>query len=326
MYTMTKNKEALKDDFYDATYDGRLEDVKRLSTFFQGDCNILAIALIMSCRDGHLNVVKWLIEHTAVDINYKIEWTPLTVACAFEKNDIVNYLLKTQSANLNLTDNDGRTPLTWTCIKFCLISSELLLHHSRDLDTNVADIYGNTSLHYAVWYIKPKDHNTELHRACVKGEIAAVFELVRNRDRLINWQNNDGNTPLHLACIYGHRKIVECLMFAGANETISNDWGETPAQQAKSRNQRQILGLLDRESLWKAIINRKVLLIRMSRIAFAMLLIKKLLLKRKLCKKLLLKRRLFNKLLLKRKLYNKLSLKRRLRTNYNYIITKSNTG
>lgn len=41
-----------------------------------------------------------------------------------------------------------------------------------------------------------------------------------------------GDTPLHAACIYGNSEIVKLLMCAGADDTLANINGETPAHAA----------------------------------------------------------------------------------------------
>ena len=56
---------------------GHLEDVIELSA----ECNneLLGEALIKSCVGGHLSIVEWLVEHTAVDVNYKGKYTTMAV-------------------------------------------------------------------------------------------------------------------------------------------------------------------------------------------------------------------------------------------------------
>ena len=49
---------------------GQLKDVIELSTKFSDDVKLLSETLIWSCLEGHLDVVKWMVEHTAADVNY----------------------------------------------------------------------------------------------------------------------------------------------------------------------------------------------------------------------------------------------------------------
>ena len=74
---------------------GQLKDVIKLSTKFSDDVKLLSETLIESCCDGHLDVVKWMVEHTAADVNYTgvirrtrgeevdLYYTPLTAACTY---------------------------------------------------------------------------------------------------------------------------------------------------------------------------------------------------------------------------------------------------
>lgn len=74
----------------------------------------------------------------------------------------------------------------------------------------------------------------------------------------VNIQNNSGDTPLHKACEHGHSNIVETLMLVGADETISNDDGETPAQVAACMEHGKLLQLLTRDSLWLGFLKRRM--------------------------------------------------------------------
>ena len=85
--------------FFNAAQNGRLEEVIELSSKFSNDVKVLSKALIESCINGHLDVVKWLGGHTAADVNYnkRVLWSPLTAACFKDHLDrpIVKYLVET---------------------------------------------------------------------------------------------------------------------------------------------------------------------------------------------------------------------------------------
>ena len=69
-----------------------------------------------SCWSGHQDVVKWLVEHTAADVNYnKDRLTPRTAAFYYDHLDIVKYILETSYADVNLPNKSGDTSLTWAC-------------------------------------------------------------------------------------------------------------------------------------------------------------------------------------------------------------------
>ena len=244
---------------------GQLEDVIKLSTKFSDDVKLLSETLIWSSYEGHLDVVKWMVEHTAADVNYTgvirttTTWeeevdgyyTPLTAACAYKHLDVLKYLVETSRVDVNLPENSkwGFTPLIRACGSYSMSLSMYLLSEVSDLDVNIADNIGNTALHYAVSCSKD-DGYTQLHKACVKGDVTEVMRLVNVDDPMINAQSNGGYTPLHFACQLGHSDIVKTLMLAGADETITDNLWLTPAQMAELFRHPELLKLLDRQTLW----------------------------------------------------------------------------
>ena len=246
--------------FLDAAKDGQLKEVIKLSSKFNNDMKVLSQALIRSCREGHLDVVKWLCEHTVADVNYTnmevwLKYTPLTAACARNHWDVVKYLVKRRHAIVNSHDSYGFKPLTLVCYHASMSMSMYLLREVSNLDVNIADNAGNTALHLAVW--RSKDNYTDLLEACRVNDVTEVVILVLKESQKINVQDNDGNTPLHIACSYGHIDIVQILMLTEADETITNDKGETPEQVAESEGHSELLELLDRVSLWKVMQKNK---------------------------------------------------------------------
>ena len=76
-----------------AEYNGRSKEAIELSSEFSNDVKMLSKAVIGSCWKGRLNVVKWLKEYTAADVNCnnsEVLWgyTPLRVACESNLFDI----------------------------------------------------------------------------------------------------------------------------------------------------------------------------------------------------------------------------------------------
>ena len=165
--------------FFNAARKGRLKEAKLFSYKFSNDVMALSEALRLSCLKGHLNVVKWLIDYTAVDVNYINEWgmwTPLTAACENEYLDVVKYLVETGHADVNLAEKEGDTPLIWACYRVSMSLATYFLCEVTDLDVNITNRLGNTALHYAVW--RSKIHHTQLHEACSKGNVTDVLRLI----------------------------------------------------------------------------------------------------------------------------------------------------
>lgn len=57
----------------------------------------------------------------------------------------------------------------------------------------------------------------------------------------VNAQNEQGNTPLHLAAAGGHAEAVRMLLQAGADKTLRNRAGMTPADMAEGDEVRKLL-------------------------------------------------------------------------------------
>ena len=222
-------------------------------------------------------------ECSATDINYSGNsrtsmqqyYTPLTAACRNKHLNTVKYLVQISSANVNLSDNEGDTPLTTACRKAAFAVSMFLLSSVSDLDVNLADIRrGNTALHFAIWC--NENTNTKLHNACgEQGDLIEVMRLLCAVCNNINAQNNWGNTALHFACLYGHSDIVKALMLKGADETITNDLKETPALVAEKNGHKNRFDMLDRVSLFQLMNKNK--LDKFVYISFIMVLIMQLL-------------------------------------------------
>ena len=62
-----------KEKIKTAARHGQLNDIIELSTKFTNDVKLLSEILIESCFKGYLNVVKWTVQNTAVDVNYIVE-------------------------------------------------------------------------------------------------------------------------------------------------------------------------------------------------------------------------------------------------------------
>ena len=175
---------------------GELKDVIELSTKFSYDMMLLSEILIESCCEGHLKVVKKMVEHTATDVNYSgvirrimlwgeevdYYYTPLTAASDYSHLDVIKYLLDTTRADVNLPDrNWGVTPLIKACRNYNMSVLIYLLNDVSGLDVNTADFDGNIALHYAV-SSSEDNGRTQLHEACIKNNVTEVIRLVCGRE------------------------------------------------------------------------------------------------------------------------------------------------
>ena len=70
----------------------------------------------------------------------------------------------------------------------------------------------------------------------------------------VNERQVDGSTPLHAASFYGQRLVVELLLRYGADASITNKWGNTPADEAYSTELKEVI-LSHKEDLVSQIVH-----------------------------------------------------------------------
>ena len=85
-----------------------------------------------------------------------------------------------------------------------------------------------------------------LFEACAAGELERVERLVAADSESVATFSADGWTPLHLAAFFGHAKIAELLLDAGADVAArsKNSNGNTPLHAALAGNHTFVGGLL----------------------------------------------------------------------------------
>jgi hypothetical protein len=198
-----------------AAREGRVDN--QLSAHFTGDVRLMRWMLDWASEYGHLNVVTWLVEHTVLRDDEECLGNALVNACA-----------------------KGH----WNIAKWLLINTQVDV-------SEAAHVLGNDIiLHRVISYNADKplllDSWLDMTELCRQ---AYVFgEDVNEQD------NYNGNTPLHTACYDDNSESVGALLLAGADETITNDRGQTPVQWAVEYGRVKVLSLLDVSSEWKLLV------------------------------------------------------------------------
>jgi ankyrin repeat protein len=219
----------------------------------------------------HIKVVKYFIDK-GVDINFKnsLGYTPLMQACIQEYSEVVEILLK-NGADINATDNDGKSALSW------LVEVSTFQPHSyaRELETlfnkklslydpsfrqqcdSIADKWNSQTLKTLDLLIESEadvdiidiQGYTPLMRACQTGH-CDILERLLLEDVNMDIRNNEGDTALMIATKMGHCDIVESLLLEDVgidiDINIKNNEGDTALMIATKRQDYRIINALTR--------------------------------------------------------------------------------
>lgn len=171
--------------------------------------------------------------------------------------DLVTLLLN-KTADPNLADSTGRTPLHYAAQARQWKIASLLLRSQAD--PNLQDLAGNTPLHDAVRHgstdivrllletaARPDDTNaagdTPLMLATTHGQSVMSEELI-NAGADPNVNNIEGATPLHLAVKQDNRSLVSQLIRAKSNLDSRDSQGRTPLHIAAEHDEPRLATML----------------------------------------------------------------------------------
>ena len=138
--------------------------------------------------------------------------------------DKVQALLQ-QGAEVNIMDDEGKTPLHHIASLGFLPTAELLVSIGALIDAK--DNNNWTSLHVAAWR-----GNTE------------VATLLLDNGAAVNAITDRRETPLHKAAQVGNADITALLIGKGASVSSKDDMGATPLHMAANSCQTEVVGLL----------------------------------------------------------------------------------
>jgi hypothetical protein len=89
----------------------------------------------------------------------------------------------------------------------------------------------------------PRPNPKALHAACLRGDLAAVQKLVKQRVN-IHYANDDRETALHMAASRGHLAIVIFLLKSGANMNPRTTGNWIPLHHAVRFNRQSVANYL----------------------------------------------------------------------------------
>lgn len=216
------------------TFHGDVAAVKKL---LEDDATLIAIRdaknltpLHVAASRGQSAVAQLLIDHGA-DANgpgNDDEWTPLVFAAYRGHTDVAKVLIENGAG---VTAEDGN-PIHYSGQRKHKDMCRLLVEHGAIdglIDSNDADVL-------------------KLFRAAYSYDSDTVKEILARRPELVNFKDKDGRTALHEACTHGDTKTVRAMLKCGADVTIKDGNGQTPADRAAAHNQHAVTKLLDKHS------------------------------------------------------------------------------
>ena len=196
---------------HDAAKEGKLDVVKNLLKKNPASLDITnnqgQTPLFLAAREGHLEVVKFFVEEAKADAFIKDKQfgaTPLHWSAWNGNLDLVKYLVKINPESIDITNNQGETPLE--VAKRCTASS--------------ADCSS------VVEYLK----TLSIHEAAKEGNLGVVKYLLKKNPASVNISNGNGETPVHLAAKKGHLQVVKFLVEEAKADAYFKDkeFGATP--------------------------------------------------------------------------------------------------
>jgi ankyrin repeat protein len=198
---------------------------------FAQQFELLADKVIEKDVEGIQNILS-----QGIDINAKQLSTGSTVlmlACSyFGYDDMVEYLLL-NGADVNVSDNNGKTPLIWAASN-SVESAELLISHSAEIDEKAND--GMTPFLQSVFGV-------------LSGKVPlAMCDILRENGANINAtliiSSANGWSALHYASMNGDTELVQYLILHGANVNKATAEGSTPLFLAKMEGYDEIVNIL----------------------------------------------------------------------------------
>ncbi|KAK3092697.1 hypothetical protein FSP39_006054 [Pinctada imbricata] len=181
----------------------------------QLDDNTDARMLFNAIRKGKIRLAKFILDAAPVDLvncsDFKGK-TPLIIACSLKEElsrDLMVDLLLNYDADVNLCDDDGRTPLSHACEKRCNDIIDILVKQAN-VDPDIPDSQGNTALIYC----------------SMVGNDVGIDILTRHFRRLglnVDHVNSEGLTALLLASKQGNITCAKLLIEQGHASLLRRD-------------------------------------------------------------------------------------------------------
>lgn len=224
--------------------------------------------LHLAVMHGHENLVKYLINEVALDVNVAGNdgRTPLHMAIEGNQAATINLLID-KKASINTLALNGDRPFH-EAVRRCEPSVvESLIKNGAQINIQDGSRSRCNPLHYAtrrgndeIWklLLAQEDGQKALFMQDTHGEtplhIMAGYDqdtpaekvkvISEHLDGDVNSQTTRGQTPLHKAVEKGNAALTKALLSIGAATGIKDSWGQTPLDIANDKFEKQRNGTL----------------------------------------------------------------------------------
>ena len=174
-------------------------------------------ALHVASSEGHLDVVKYLVEVKNANVNPCDRWggSPLDDAHRHRHAQVAKYLRGKGGATGSVNSSAS---LIAAAAAGDMEEVAMLLSSDTDLDLSSSKHYNGSAP-----TVRVGDHRLSISEPSALSNKTAIN---------INMGDYDGRTPLHLAASGGHLDVVKLLCRNGANVNCEDRWGGKPLDDA----------------------------------------------------------------------------------------------
>jgi len=212
--------------------------------------------LLVACLHGHLEVVKLLLSHPAIDVNCgNLDGVlPVHLAAGNGFSEILDLLLRHPTVDINKPDVDGATAFWKTAQEGKFNTLEMLLANQQ---VNVNQAWkgatfttpiqqaarcGKGVVVQMLWdcpRLNRKCMNWNvLHRACAAQDVALFYQglaLIDRQPEVLNQQDTCGFTPLHFLAVNRCYEMLQALLqFPHLDSHLTDVCGRIPLWLATS--------------------------------------------------------------------------------------------